>query len=199
MDWLILLLFMPCVIDQSFSRSSKHHHKIKDITKQTSLAPATWPTSTTTPDVRTPEQTTTLTLTLENGEATQTTNSSSHLRSALDVLAPELNSKDEQEHIVPGSLSNEIGVFPSSKNASKKGKNKDVVLEVIEVDPFSLVNSKHNIRFIAIISLYVSTGLISIIATYCVLKIIIKKKKRRNQYMLLTKQDMEYHRGGGGI
>ncbi len=131
-------------------------------------------------------------------------NSTSHLRSALDVLAPEADVKNTQEYRLP-LLSKPIPAKfhseapRSSALSNSNDTQSDVVFEVIDMDPYSGAKTRFNKRFFILTALYVASGLVSIIATCCIAKFIIKRKKRHSQYMLLTKSDMEYHRGGGGI
>ncbi len=131
-------------------------------------------------------------------------NSTMHLRSALDVLAPEDGVKSGMEFRLP-LLSKPVpekfhSEAPrSSGQSSFNDSRNDVVFEVIDIDPYSGTKSRFNRRFFILTGLYAASGLVGIVVTYCVAKLIIKRRKRHSQYMLLTKSDMEYHRGGGGI
>lgn len=128
-------------------------------------------------------------------------NSSSHLKSALDVLAPEHDAKPEYESplsmkTVTEKLHSEM---PRSSNGLGNATRNDVIFEVIDMGPFGERKTRWNWRFILFTGLYVSSGIVSIIAAYCIARFIVARRKRHRQYMLLTKSDMEYHRGGGGI
>ena len=132
-------------------------------------------------------------------------NSSSHLRSALDVLAPENDLKSNSEYASPLSMKTVTEKLHSESPRSSNGlrstnaSRSDVVFEVINMEPYGPSKSRINWRFFILTGLYVTSGLVSIIATYCIAKIIVARRKRHSQYMLLTKSDMDYHKGGGGI
>lgn len=132
-------------------------------------------------------------------------NSSSHLRSALDVLAPEADTKSSQEyHLpllskpVPEKLHSEAARSSSGLPNTNISRN-DVIFEVIDLDPYGATKSRFNSRFFILTGIYVASGLVSIIATYCLAKLVISRRKRHSQYMLLTKSELDYHHGGGGI
>ena len=132
-------------------------------------------------------------------------NSSSHLRSALDVLAPENDLKSNSEYASPLSMKTVTEKLHSESPRSSNGlrstnaSRSDVVFEVIDMEPYGPSKSRINWRFFILTGLYITSGLVSIIATYCIAKIIVARRKRHRQYMLLTKSDMDYHKGGGGI
>lgn len=130
-------------------------------------------------------------------------NTSSHLQSALDVLAPEndpkLNSEYPSPLLMKTVTENLHSELPRSSNGLTNTSRSDVVFEVIDMGSFAGIKSRLNLRFILFTVLYVASGIISIIAAYCIARVIVARRKRHKQYMLLTKSDMEYHRGGGGI
>eukprot|EP00794_Sanderia_malayensis_P007091 gene7091-7892_t len=131
-------------------------------------------------------------------------NSSSHLRSALDVLAPpeaDVRSNSQEYRLpllskpVPERFHSEAP--RSSSDLSNNNTKNDVVFEVIDIDPYVGNRSRFNRRFFILTGIYAVSGLVSVIAACCIAKVIMKRRRRHSQYMLLTKSDMEYHRGGG--
>ena len=130
-------------------------------------------------------------------------NTSSHLRSALDVLAPENDLRSNSYFESPLSMKTVTeklhSEIPRSEMDLGNSSRSDVIFEVIDMGAFTGGKSRWNWRFILFTSLYVASGVVSIIAAYCIARVVVARRKRHRQYMLLTKSDMGYHRGGGGI
>ena len=130
-------------------------------------------------------------------------NTSSHLRSALDVLAPENDFKSSNDFESPLSMKTVTeklhSEIPRSSMGLGNSTGNDVVFEVIDMGAFAGGKSRWNWKFILFTGLYVASGVVSIIAAYCIARVVVVRRKRHRQYMLLTKSDMGYHRGGGGI
>ena len=138
-------------------------------------------------------------------EGSKAPTNSSHLRSALNVLAPENDVKANSEYESPLLMKTVTEKFhsemprSSSRPDGLNSSRSDVVFEVINMEPYSSWKSRLNKRFFILAALYVVSGLVGIIATYCIARLIVSRRKRHRQYMLLTKSDMGYHKGGGGI
>ena len=139
----------------------------------------------------------------ENLSADKPENTSSHLRSALDVLAPEndfKSSTDFESPLLMKTVTEKLhSEMPRSSTGLGNSSRNDVVFEVIDMGSFGGKKSRWNLKFILFTGLYIVSGLVSVIAAYCIARLIVARRKRHRQYMLLTKSDMEYHRGGGGI
>ena len=85
-----------------------------------------------------------------------------------------------------------------SKEASGNG-TASVIFEVLGIDPYSKEHKKLSVRFVLMTSLYGTLGLSCVLATYCLLRMVGGRNKRNKQYMLLTKRDLDFPLGGGGI
>ena len=131
-------------------------------------------------------------------------NTSSHLKSALDVLAPENDYRSNSYFESPLSMKTvteklHSEIPRSSSMGLGNSSRSDVVFEVIDMGAFGGGKPRWNWKFILFTGLYITSGIVSIIAAYCIARVIVARRKRHRQYMLLTKSDMGYHRGGGGI
>lgn len=197
----ILLVFLWQLYIQAYRHP--HHHKLKIPTSdQQNIAPTpTQPTTRTAPSKGLTQYKTTEPILLKVGNKTINTN----LQTALDDIAPgqqtsnftnvvnkpnlRANSYDENYAFKPSML--------DSKNASNKNTS-NVILEVIDIVPI-FQHQRYKVKLIIVTSLYAVLGLAIIFVSYCLARIIISKKKRHKQYMLLTKRDLEFPLGGGGI
>lgn len=197
----ILLVFLWQLYIQAYRHP--HHHKLKIPTSdQKNIAPTpTQPTTRTAPSKGLTQYKTTEPILLKVGNKTINTN----LQTALDDIAPgqqtsnftnvvnkpnlRTNSYDENYAFKPSML--------DSKNASNKNTS-NVILEVIDIVPI-FQHQRYKVKLIIVTSLYAVLGLAIIFVSYCLARIIISKKKRHKQYMLLTKRDIEFPLGGGGI
>lgn len=134
-------------------------------------------------------ESTTESITLKLGNKTINTN----LKSALDDIAPGQDGKSSLDAATyPPNL------YHSFQDKSHDKNSSNVVFEVINVDPW-YKSKRYNTRFLVVTSLYATLGLACILTSYCLVKTIITKRRRHHQYMLLTKRDMEFPLGGGGI
>jgi len=138
---------------------------------------------------------------LKVGNRTINTN----LQSALDDISPGLIGGK----IVPDSATYPPNVYNSlykagpdateSTSSSNTNSTSSVIFEVLGLDPYTKEHRKLSMRFVLMTSLYGTLGLSCILATYCLLRMIGGRQKRNRQYMLLTKRDLDFPLGGGGI
>lgn len=145
-----------------------------------------------------PTASTTAALTLKVGNRTINTN----LQSALDDISPGVGGGKS----IPDSATYPPNVYnslyksnPKSPESSSSSNTSSVIFEVLGIDPYSKEHRKFSMRFILMTSLYGTLGLSCILATYCLLRMIGGRQKRNRQYMLLTKRDLDFPLGGGGI
>lgn len=126
-----------------------------------------------------------------------------NLQSALDDIAP-----GQYRHSVPESIMYPDNSYQDYYRDHAPSKTKDrnetvkskanVLFQVIDVGKF-LKRHNHSARFVLFSLLYGVAGIGTIIIMWCLAKTILRKKKRHTQYMLLTKRDMDFPLGGGGI
>ena len=190
---LVLLYFYIVYISCHKSRVNRRQHQHKKSLITTTNEPLTTSKQIDVSNVKPTTVSTTESITLRVGNKTINTN----LQSALDDIAPGLIGKS-----VVGSATYPPNVYgnyynPTSSELQKNSSN--VIFEVIEVEPFLKGHHKYNMKFILVTSLYATTGLACILATYCTVKAIASKRGRHRQYMLLTKRELEFPLGGGGI
>lgn len=190
----LLLLYSLLVLSVS-SIFARHHHSSKK--KNTQQKTKETPYVTISSDIiYEPTASTTAALTLKVGNRTINTN----LQSALDDISPGIIGGKS----VPDSATYPPNVYNSLyKNNENKEKYENntssVIFEVLGIDPYSKEHRKFSVRFILLTSLYGTLGLSCILATYCLLRMIGGRQKRNRQYMLLTKRDLDFPLGGGGI
>ena len=197
----ILLVFLWQLYIQAYRHP--HHHKLKIPTSdQKNIAPTpTQPTTRTAPSKGLTQYKTTEPILLKVGNKTINTN----LQTALDDIAPGQQTSNftnvvNKPNLRTNSYDENYAVKPSmldSKNASNKNTS-NVILEVIDIVPI-FQHQRYKVKLIIVTSLYAVLGLAIIFVSYCLARIIISKKKRHKQYMLLTKRDLEFPLGGGGI
>ena len=197
----ILLVFLWQSYIQAYRHP--HHHKLKIQTAdQHNIAPTpTQPTTRTAPSKGLAHYKTTESILLKVGNKTINTN----LQTALDDIAPGQQTSNFTDAVTKANLRpdshDENYAFKQStldnKNASNKNTS-NVILEVIDIVPI-FQHQRYRVKLIIVSSLYAVLGLAIIFVSYCLARIIISKKKRHKQYMLLTKRDLEFPLGGGGI
>lgn len=178
---------------------ARHHGKHSRTYQQhkKSTPALTSPTSGGYADVS-PTPSTTAALTLKVGNRTINTN----LQSALDDISPGLIGGKT----VPDSATYPPNVYnslykpgPDAADSSSSNSTSSVIFEVLGIDPYTKEHRKLSMRFVLMTSLYGTLGLSCILATYCLLRMIGGRQKRNRQYMLLTKRDLDFPLGGGGI
>jgi len=188
-DMVLLFIILGIFTNSNVAR---HHHRksqhssTTDYPLETTDHPLATTVRTSFPSLAS-ELSTTEAITLKFGNRTINTN----LQNALDDIAPsKTNQNTEQNSLVKNN----------EENSNQSNSTSNVFFEVIHIDPiFKFRNHKYNVKFIIVTSLYATLGLACILITYCFVRIVVAKKKRHRQYMLLTKRDMDFPLGGGGI
>jgi len=188
---LLILLILAISICSTFSRHHHSNNRKKNTQQRKETSFVTIPTDI----IYEPTASTTAALTLKVGNRTINTN----LQSALDDISPGLIGGKS----VPDSATYPPNVYNSLYKNNEKEKTENntssVIFEVLGIDPYSKEHRKFSLRFILLTSLYGTLGLSCILATYCLLRMIGGRQKRNRQYMLLTKRDLDFPLGGGGI
>lgn len=188
---LLILLILAISICSTFSRHHHSNNRKKNTQQRKETSFVTIPTDI----IYEPTASTTAALTLKVGNRTINTN----LQSALDDISPGLIGGKN----VPDSATYPPNVYNSLYKNNEKEKTENntssVIFEVLGIDPYSKEHRKFSLRFILLTSLYGTLGLSCILATYCLLRMIGGRQKRNRQYMLLTKRDLDFPLGGGGI
>ena len=132
-------------------------------------------------------------ITLHVGNRTINTN----LKTALDDIAPGLNGR-----LLMSSVTHPSNIYRSYYHdapTSSVTNSSSVLFEVINIEPFLRGNRRYDARFALLVSIYAAASLGCILITYCVVKTVINKRSRHRQYMLLTKREIDFPLGGGGI
>lgn len=144
-----------------------------------------------------PTASTTAALTLKVGNRTINTN----LQSALDDISPGMigGKSIPDSATYPPNVYNSLYKNNENKEKFENNNTSSVIFEVLGIDPYSKEHRKFSVRFILLTSLYGTLGLSCILATYCLLRMVGGRQKRNRQYMLLTKRDLDFPLGGGGI
>uniref|UniRef100_A0A7M6DQT4 Cnidarian restricted protein n=1 Tax=Clytia hemisphaerica TaxID=252671 RepID=A0A7M6DQT4_9CNID len=93
------------------------------------------------------------------------------------------------------------GDFTLENNGNNTTNNttSNMILEVINIAPYFRGRSKYSKKFAMIVTLYAALSLGCITMAACLIRGIQKRNQRHRQYVLLTKRDMDYPVGGGGI
>jgi type II secretory pathway pseudopilin PulG len=144
---------------------------------------------------------TTATLTLKVGNRTINTN----LQSALDDISPQLigGKTIPDSATYPPNVYNTIytngSPNPVEGGAGNSNSTSSVIFEVLGMEPYTKEHRRLGTRLVLMTSLYGTLGLCCVLATYCLFRIIGGRQKRNKQYMLLTKRDLDFPLGGGGI
>jgi len=120
-----------------------------------------------------------------------------NLENTLDNISPGLNANSERENFVANPFVDDAGTGIDVGNS--KNKTSNMILEVINIAPYFRGRSKYSKRFALIVTLYASLALSCIVMALCLIRGIQKRNKRHQQYMLLTKRDLDFPLGGGGI
>lgn len=133
-----------------------------------------------------------------------------NLKSALDDIAPKGKPKifDYPPEMLtlnggkPDKPTNsDADIFANDTDTAavaRNGTSKSILYQVIDMGPY-LNHRKYSVKFLAISGGYFASGILTIVLTICIVRKIARRKRNYNQYTLLTKRDMEFPLGGGGI
>jgi hypothetical protein len=80
-----------------------------------------------------------------------------------------------------------------------KNNTSNMILEVINIAPYFRGRSKYSKKFVMVVTVYAALALACILMAAFLIRGIQKRNQRHMQYMLLTKRDLDYPVGGGGI
>ena len=140
--------------------------------------------------------TTSATIAAAIADTTAPNNQTLHaLQNTLDNISP-----NPFTDVLPMTMTNEIkGVIENNTNINNKNNTSNMILEVINIAPYFRGRSKYSKKFVLIVTVYATLALACIVMAAFLIRGIQKRNQRHKQYILLTKRDLDYPVGGGGI
>ena len=103
------------------------------------------------------------------------------------------------DNISPTASVNGDFSLENNGNSTTNNTTSNMILEVINIAPYFRGRSKYSKKFAMIVTLYAVLSLGCITMAACLIRGIQKRNQRHRQYVLLTKRDIDYPVGGGGI
>lgn len=203
---LILIITINILFKSSRVDAKKSHKKKNSSWKNLAVPPANLsfigpPRTGSTFNKRTKPTVTTTTIKITSTKALSFklgSNETEHnLENTLDNISPGQNPFSD----LPSNLENDGIDIVNDGNSTIKNNNgtANTILEVINIAPYFHGRSKYSKKFVLIVSFYALLALCCIIMAVFLIRGIQNRNKRHRQYMLLTKRDLEFPLGGGGI